>query len=176
MARNGAIGVSRQADFPMARRRAARPCAWLLAGLLSLLPAIGHAQEDEQHMRLDELTGDAMEDIWFGLSGGTPSITALAGGGVSITLPTGVAGATDPASLARIAKKFLDRWAPGMCSHAFDFQSPHKHMRVAVRVLDANEQAAPGAPPLPAGPSVDVTIDYEPSRKVICVVPGPMTS
>jgi hypothetical protein len=122
---------------------------------------------------------DRIEEIWSGAFGGFPSITAMPGRGLSVVLPHGALDGASPEQIARVAKSFMDRWAPGMCSTVFDFQSPHQKMHVEVRVMDAVTQAAPGdMTPMGPGSQVyaDIVFDYMPSWKVTCVVPGMVSS
>jgi hypothetical protein len=84
--------------------------------------------------------------------------------GVSITLPEAMA----RGNVAALAEAFLNRHAPGMCSHLFNFEKPHAHLTVGVTVM-----AQPDAriPFWAAGTTHSVVIDYVPARSVHCIVP-----
>jgi hypothetical protein len=84
--------------------------------------------------------------------------------GVSITLPEAVA----QGNVAAVAEAFLNTRAPGMCSHVFNFQKPHRRLTVGVAVM---AQPDPGIPFWAAGTTRSVVIDYVPARAVHCIVP-----
>ena len=118
------------------------------------------------------------DDIWSGRHGGFPSFGASVVNGVSVELPAKAFAEAGGGSLAQFAKHFLDRYGPHMCSDAFDFQSPHKHLRVQVALIKeipfgAGEEA--GIFYIPDGYQ-DVFIDYNPTDKVHCVRPSDLES
>jgi hypothetical protein len=146
----------------MRRLWAMAPLGLALAGL----PQTGHAT-------------DIIEEIWSGDFGGYPSITVMPGQGLSVVLPHGTLDGASREQIARVAKSFMDRWAPGVCSTVFDFQSPHQKMHIEVRVMNAVTQAAPGdMTPMGPGSQVyaDIVFDYVPNRQVTCIVPGMVNS
>jgi hypothetical protein len=136
----------------------------LLAATL-LLPAAAQAS-------------DLPSTIWSGAEGGFPSITANSQNGVSVTLPAGAVEHLGGGAVAEIAKNFLDKWAPGICSGVFDFQSPHPGMKIRIALSKPVLSPNDGEPMAfnEVGSYNDVTINYEPSRKVTCVPPPDLSS
>jgi hypothetical protein len=142
----------------------------LLLGLAALAaittPAVVHA-------------GELPDDIWSGRHGGVPSITASAQDGVSMTLPARAVEEAGGGSIAQFAQNFLDKWAPDLCSGAFDFQSAHKGLKVGVALMKpAGRTVLDGQPAelYEVTTYSDVLIDYEPNRKVTCVNPPDLSS
>jgi hypothetical protein len=137
------------------------------AALMMLtVPAVAHA-------------GEMPDDIWSGKYGGHPSIIANSESGVSMTFPAHAVEQAGGGSIAQIAKSFLDRWGPGICSGAFDFQSPHKELKVGVALLKPAGPAVVGGSPgelYEVSTYSDVVIDYTPNRKVTCVKPAELSS
>jgi hypothetical protein len=116
--------------------------------------------------------GELPADMWADDSpyGSHPSITA-GPDGVSVTMQRDAITQAGGGSVADLAKNFLERYAPGMCSNVFDFQSAHKALTVGVKI-ESPDQAVPGGDLyVVGGKEIDVTIDYTPSRKVTCVSP-----
>jgi hypothetical protein len=120
--------------------------------------------------------GELPEDIWSGKHGGHPSITAN-NGGVSITLPSQAVADAGGGSMAKLAQGFLEKYAPGMCSDVFDFQSPHKGLKVKVALTERVDIGIPFLHYYEVSPTYgEVEFDYTPSRAVKCVSPEPRTS
>ncbi len=115
------------------------------------------------------------DDVWSGRYGGVPSVTVDAKGHVSMELPDRAIEVVGGGSVAGIAKDFLEKWASDTCFDVFDFQSPHKNLKVQVAVSHAV-----GAVPFDDGtltlyvPSgyIDVVIDYAPKVVAKCL-PAP---
>lgn len=135
------------------------------AALTLLISAIGLAR-----------AGELPEDVWSGKHGGNPSIT-VGQNGVSITLPSEAVTDAGGGSVTEITQNFLQKYAPGICSDVFDFQSPHKRLQVQVTL---QERVDLGIPFLHfyrvSQTHTAVTFDYTPSRTVKCVTPAPLTS
>jgi hypothetical protein len=116
------------------------------------------------------------DDVWSGKYGGMPSVTVDAQGHVSMELPAQAIEVAGGGSVAGIAKDFLEKWASGACFAVFDFQSPHKHLKVQIAVLHASESFVfEGAERNLFTPSgyIDVIIDYDPKGSVKCTAaPG----
>jgi hypothetical protein len=74
-----------------------------------------------------------------------------------------------------LAKQLLERYAPGICSGVFDFQSAHKALTVGVAVL-SQAHAVPGGNLYVVGRETSVTFDYTPGRRVTCVSQEPPLS
>jgi hypothetical protein len=135
------------------------------AALASLLSGFGIAH-----------AGELPEDIWSGKHGGHPSITANQSG-VSITLPTQAIADAGGGSVTQLAQSFLEKYAPGMCSEVFDFQSPHKGLKVEVALMERVDIGIPFLHYYEVSPTYTaVKFDYTPSRTVKCVTPEPLTS
>lgn len=142
-----------------------RQISLLPAALASLCVGIGVAN-----------AGELPEDIWSGKHGGHPSITANRSG-VSITLPSQAIADAGGGAVVKLAQNFLEKYAPGVCSDVFDFQSPHKRLKVQVAQL---ERVNIGIPFLHfyqvSSTYREVEFDYTPGRAVKCVTPEPLTS
>jgi hypothetical protein len=106
---------------------------------------------------------------------GRPSITA-GPDGVSITLQSNAIAEAGGGAVADLAKQFLERYAPGMCSSVFDFQTAHKAMTVGVAVQSPAYAVPGGNLYVVEGKEISVTFDYTPSRKVTCVSAEPRMS
>jgi hypothetical protein len=114
------------------------------------------------------------DDVWSGKYGGMPSVTVDAQGHVSMELPEGAIEVSGGGSVAGIAKDFLEKWASGSCFAVFDFQSPHKQLKVQIAVLQPSGGFVfVGAQRSVFTPSgyIDVVIDYDPKGAVKCA-PG----
>jgi hypothetical protein len=74
--------------------------------------------------------GQLPADMWADDNkyGGRPSITA-GPNGVSVVLPESSIVRAGGGAVTDLAKQLLERYAPGMCSSVFDFQSAHKARR-----------------------------------------------
>ena len=103
---------------------------------------------------------------------GHPSITA-GPDGVSITIQSNAIAEAGGGAIADLAKQFLEKYAPGMCSSVFDFQTAHKAMTVGVAV---QSPAYGGDLYVVGGKEIPVTFDYTPNRKVTCVSADPRMS
>lgn len=113
--------------------------------------------------------GELPEDIWSGQHGGHPSITANQSG-VSITLPSEAIADAGGGSIAKLAQSFLEKYAPGMCSDVFDFQSPHKGLKVWVALMERVNIGVPFLNYYEVSPThIEIEFDYAPSRAVKCV-------
>jgi hypothetical protein len=106
---------------------------------------------------------------------GRPSITA-GPNGVSITIQSNAIADAGGGAIADLAKQFLERYAPGMCSSVFDFQTAHKGMTVGVAVQSPAYAVPGGNLYVVDGKEISVTFDYTPSRKVTCVSAEPRMS
>ena len=115
------------------------------------------------------------DDIWSGSHGGFPSFGASSANGVSVELPARALQEAGGAPIAQFAKNFLDRWGPHMCSDAFDFQSPHKHLRMMVALMQEMRLDATTFFYVP-DKYREIFIDYEPIDKVHCVRPSDIVS
>jgi hypothetical protein len=120
--------------------------------------------------------GQLPADMWADDNnyGGRPSITA-GPNGVSVVLPESSIVRAGGGAVTDLAKQLLERYAPGMCSGVFDFQSAHKALTVGVAVLSL-AYAVPGGNLYVVGRETSVTFDYTPSRKVTCVSQEPPLS
>jgi hypothetical protein len=120
--------------------------------------------------------GQLPADMWADDNkyGGRPSITA-GPNGVSVVLPESAIVRAGGGAVTDLAKQLLERYAPGMCSGVFDFQSAHKALTVGVAVLSL-AYAVPGGNLYVVGRETSVTFDYTPSRKVTCVSQAPPLS
>ena len=135
------------------------------AALASLLSGIGIAN-----------AGELPEDIWSGKHGGRPSITANQSG-VSITLPSQAIADAGGGSVTQLAQGFLEKYGPGVCSEVFDFQSPHKALKVHVALMERVDTGFPFLRYYEVSPTyAAVEFDYTPSRTVKCATPEPLTS
>jgi hypothetical protein len=118
---------------------------------------------------------DLPDDIWSGRYGGYPSVTVDAQGHVSIELPAKAVEQAGGGSVADVAKSFLETWGSATCFGIFDFQSPHKNLKVEVALLRAPERVViAGVTGDFYRPSTytDVEIDYDPKTTVKCDAPG----
>ena len=118
------------------------------------------------------------DDVFSGAYGGAPSITANAELGVSITIPADAIDEAGGGTIMQIAKGFLDRFGPHICSGTFDFQSPHRGLKIAVAVTGRPKSLLDDVAEEISQVSAyrEVTIDYEPRQKVTCVTPYDPTS
>jgi len=107
--------------------------------------------------------------------GGSPSITA-GPNGVSVTMQANAIAQAGGGAVADLAKQILERYAPGICSSVFDFQTAHKSLTVGVAVQFPAYAVPEGNLYVIDGKEISVTIDYTPSRKVTCVSPEPRMS
>ena len=117
--------------------------------------------------------GELPEDIWSGRYGGVPSLTVM-NGDVSIEIPADAIVQAGGGSASGIAKEFLDHWASDSCIQSFDFQSPHKNLKVQIAVLHPeNSVVVENAlrTLYTASGYIDIVIDYEPHASVKCA-PG----
>ena len=120
--------------------------------------------------------GELPEDIWSGKHGGHPSITATQSG-ASITLPSQAIADAGRGWVTKLAQSFLEKYAPGMCSDAFDFQSPHEGLKVNVARMERVDIGIPFLHYDEVSPTyAAVEFDYTPSRTVKCEIPAPLTS
>jgi hypothetical protein len=106
---------------------------------------------------------------------GHPSITA-GPDGVSITIQSNAIAEAGGGAIADLAKQFLEKYAPGMCSSVFDFQTTHKAMTVGVAVQSPAYAVPGGDLYVVGGKEISVTFDYTPNRKVTCVSAEPRMS
>jgi hypothetical protein len=120
--------------------------------------------------------GQLPADMWADDNnyGGRPSITA-GPNGVSVVLPESAIVRAGGGAVTDLAKQLLERYAPGMCSGVFDFQSAHKALTVGVAVLSP-AYAVHGGNLYLVGRETSVTFDYTPSHKVTCVSQEPPLS
>jgi hypothetical protein len=120
--------------------------------------------------------GQLPADMWANDNkyGGRPSITA-GPNGVSVVLPESAIVRAGGGAVTDLAKQLLERYAPGICSGVFDFQSAHKALTVGVAVL-SQSHAVPGGNLYVVGRETSVTFDYTPGRRVTCVSQEPPLS
>jgi hypothetical protein len=114
------------------------------------------------------------EDIWSGEYGGVPSLTVDADGHVSMQIPAGAIIKAGGGTVSGIAKDFLERWASDFCFELFDFQSPHKNLKVQIAVLRPEFSLVVNEALRTLythSGYIDVVIDYEPKRETKCA-PG----
>jgi hypothetical protein len=131
---------------------------------------------------------------------GTPAITIIGTGAVSVVLPAEVLADAPAAGLSTEAavSAFLGRYAPRMCSSLIDMNVPHQKLKVDLRVqrlvaqedIDGGTQEdaasalnhvlkSPGAGSVPRirrafvvdQKRLSLSIDYAPDHKVNCVEP-----
>ena len=111
------------------------------------------------------------EDIWSGRYGGVPSLTVDAQGNVSMEIPADAIVKAGGGTASGLAKDFLDHWASAACFQLFDFQSPHKNLKVQIAVLHpSGSLVADDALRTLYTRSgyIDVVIDYEPRLSTKC--------
>ncbi len=114
------------------------------------------------------------EDIWSGEYGGVPSLTVDADGHVSMQIPADAIVKAGGGTVSGIAKDFLDRWASNFCFELFDFQRPHKNLRVQIAVLRPEFSLVVNdalRTLYTHSGYIDVVIDYEPQGASRCA-PG----
>jgi hypothetical protein len=107
--------------------------------------------------------------------GGSPSITA-GPNGVSVTVQANAIAEAGGGSVVDLAKQILERYAPGICSSVFNFQTAHRALTVGVAVQSPAYAVPGGNLYVVDGKEISVTFDYTPSRKVTCVSPEPPMS
>jgi hypothetical protein len=149
---------ARSGLYCRSRNKNGNPLAAFAAVAISALPAPASAVE-------------MPDDVWSGKYGGMPSVTVDAEGHVSMELPANAIEVAGGGSVAGIAKDFLEKWASGACFEVFDFQSPHKKLKVQIAVLHASESFVfAGAQRSLFTPSgyIDVVIDYVPKGAAKC--------
>ena len=120
--------------------------------------------------------GQLPTDMWGDNNkyGGRPSITA-GPNGVWVTMQADAIAAAGGGGAVYLAKQFLEKYAPGMCSGVFDFQSAHKALTVGV-AIQFPAYTVPGGNLNIVGKEISVTFDYVPAHKVVCVSPAPPMS
>ena len=127
--------------------------------------------------------GQLPNDMWRNDDkyGGNPAIVA-GPEGVSVVLQDKAVIAAGGGTVVELAKQFLERYAPGMCSTVFNFQQPHLALTVGVTIQslsltepDDDDAAVRGGNPYRVDKEEKVTFDYTPSRTVQCVSPEPMS-
>ena len=120
--------------------------------------------------------GELPANIWSGKHGGFPSIAASQSG-VSVTLPSQAIIEAGGGSVTTLVRSFLEQYGPGICSDVFDFQSPHKRLKVEVALMERVDTGNPLLQYYQVMPAyATVEFDYTPGRTVTCVVPEPPTS
>ncbi len=127
----------------------------------------------------EDVQGPVPDDIWSGRHGGFPSFGASAAGGVSVELPSRAFQDAGGLSLRAFAQDFLDRWGPHMCSDIFNFQSPHKNLKVRVALIDSiplGPSDDPAGTFFIPGPYQEISIDYQPAAAVHCIIPSEPSS
>src|ERR1700760_699317 len=79
--------------------------------------------------------GQLPNDMWRNDDkyGGNPAIVSGPGGVLGVLQDKAVI-AAGGSTVAELAKQFLERYAPGMCSTVFNFQQPHLALTVGVTI------------------------------------------
>jgi len=112
------------------------------------------------------------DDVWSGKYGGIPSVTVDAN--VSMEVPAQAVEEAGGGSAAQFAKSFLEKWATRTCFGIFDFQSPHKNLKVKIAVLQFSGRSVIAGVPralYTVSDYIEVVIDYEPKIAAKCSNP-----